>query len=76
MPLDTKKLKRKGKGTPPPVEETSNNLNKPPSGQKVPLQLNIDPELKREFKVYAAEHDVDMSILFGTVWRYYRDNHG
>jgi hypothetical protein len=76
MALDTKKLKRKGKGAPPPPVETSHNLDKPPSGQKVPLQLNIDPELKREFKVYAAERDVDMSVLFNTVWRYYRDNHG
>ena len=76
MALNTASLKRKGKGTPPPVVATSHNLEKPPSGQKTPLQLNIDPELKREFKVYAAEHDIDMSVLFTTVWQYYRENHG
>jgi hypothetical protein len=76
MAVDVKKLKRPGKGTPPAVEETHNNLVKPASGSKVPLQLNIDPELKREYRVYAAERDIDMSVLFATVWRYYRENHG
>jgi hypothetical protein len=51
-------------------------LDKPPSGKTVPLQVNIDPEVKREFRVYAAEHDVDMSVLFTTVWRYYKEKHG
>ena len=76
MAVDTRKLRRPGKGTPPAPVETHNNLVKPPSGKTVPLQVNIDPELKREFRVYAAEHDVDMSVLFGTVWRYYQENHG
>jgi hypothetical protein len=61
---------------PPSTEATHNNLTKPASGQKVPLQLNIDPELKRQFRVYAIERDMDMSVLFDTVWRYYRENHG
>jgi len=77
MALDMNKLKRpSGKGIPPPPAETNNNLAKPPSGKTVPLQVNIDPEVKREYRVYAAEHDVDMSILFTTVWRYYKENHG
>jgi hypothetical protein len=76
MALDTKKLKRPGKGTPPAAVATNNNLEKPPSGKTVPLQVNIDPEVKREFRVYAAEHDIDMSDLFTTMWRYYKENHG
>ena len=50
-------LKRptKGKGAPPPPARTENNLVKPASGQKVPLQLKISPELRREFKAYAVE---------------------
>jgi hypothetical protein len=76
MALDTKHLRKPKKGAPPPAAATANNLEKPPGGQKTPLQLNIDPELKREFKVYAAEHDLDMSILFATVWQYYRETHG
>jgi hypothetical protein len=76
MAVDMKKLARPGKGTPPPPTETNNNLLKPPTGKTVPLQVNIDPEVKREFRVYSAEHDIDMSSLFTTMWRYYKENHG
>ncbi len=76
MAVDIKNLKRLGKGTPPAPVETNNNLVKPPSGKTVPLQVNIDPEVKREFRVYAAEHDIDMSDLFTTMWLYYKENHG
>ncbi len=76
MAVDMNKLKRPGKGTPPLPVETNNNLEKPPTGKTVPLQVNIDPEVKREFRVYAAEHDVDMSGLFTTMWRYYKEKHG
>jgi hypothetical protein len=55
----------------PPLPSATNNLKK-----TVALQVNIDPEVKREFRVYAAEHDVDMSVLFTAMWRYYKDNHG
>jgi hypothetical protein len=54
----------------PSLPSATNNLKK-----TVALQVNIDPEVKREFRVYAAEHDVDMSVLFTTMWRYYKDNH-
>jgi hypothetical protein len=76
MAIDVNKLKRPGKGTPPPPASTNNNLSKPSAGKTVPLQVNIDPEVKREYRVYAAEHDVDMSDLFVTMWRYYKENHG
>lgn len=77
MAVNVKDLKKPaGKGTPPAPAETRHNLSKPASGAKVPLQLKIDPELKREYNVYAVEHDIDMSELFATVWRYYRENHG
>ena len=76
MAVTLNKLKRPGKGTPPSPAETNNNLVKPPTGKTVPLQVNIDPETKREFRVYAAEHDIDMSTLFVAMWRYYKENHG
>jgi len=76
MALDVNKLKRTGKGAPPTPAETNNNLVKPPTGKTVPLQVNIDPEIKREFRVYAAERDIDMSDLFVTMWQYYKKNHG
>lgn len=77
MAVDLKNLKRPtGKGTPPAPVETNNNLAKPPSGKTVPLQVNIDPEVKRQFRVYAAERDIDMSNLFVAMWQYYKENHG
>ena len=76
MAIDTKDLKRPGKGIPPAAVETNNNLAKPPSGSTVPLQLNIEPEIRREFQAYAAERDLDPRDLFVTVWRYYKENHG
>jgi hypothetical protein len=72
-------LKRptKGKGAPPPpASQTENNLAKPASGQKVPLQLKISPELRREFKAYAVERDAEVSTLFTQVWAFYREHHG
>ena len=67
-----------GKGTPPtPVEGRSgDNLAKPASGGKVPLQLKISPELRREFKTYAVERDSEASALFAKVWEFYKANHG
>lgn len=76
MAVDTKKLKRPGKGSPPPAVATNNNLVKPPSGTTVPLQVNIDPEVKREYRVYCAEHDIEMSDQFVAMWHYFKQNHG
>lgn len=76
MAVDVNKLKRPRKGTPPAASETNNTLVKPPTSKTVPLQVNIDPDVRREFRVYAAEHDIDLSNLFVTMWRYYKDTHG
>ena len=72
------KLKRpvNRKGTPPAQSTTSQNLAKPASGEKVPLQLKISPELRREFRVYAAERDIDISVLFADMWAFYKEHHG
>jgi hypothetical protein len=76
--VDIHKLKKPGnrKGTPPPQTTVSQNLVKPASGEKVPLQLKISPELRREFRVYAAERDMDMSALFADMWMFYKEHHG
>jgi hypothetical protein len=76
MAVTLKQLKRPGKGTPPSPVETSNNLLKVQKGSTVPLQLNIDPDIKREIRVYAAERDMDMSGLLVAAWQYYKENHG
>jgi hypothetical protein len=64
------------KGSPPPQNTVSQNVVKPPGGEKVPLQLKISPELRREFRVYAAERDIDMSVLFTDMWAFYKEQHG
>jgi len=78
MAIDASKLKRAAgsKGMPPLPAASSGNLTKPPSGQKVPLQLKISPELRREFRAYAAERDLELSELFNAVWAFYREHHG
>jgi hypothetical protein len=74
--LTSLKRPTKGKGAPPPLAQTENNLAKPASGQKVPLQLKISPELRREFKAYAVERDAEVSSLFAQVWAFYKEQHG
>jgi hypothetical protein len=64
------------KGEPPKPAETVQNLVKPPAGSKVPLQLKISPEMRRDFRTYALAHDRDANDLFEEVWTYYKDKHG
>ena len=71
-----KPTKSRPKGDPPASAETNNNLEKPATGKTVPLQVNIDPEIRKAYRVFAAERDVDMSKLFVTMWEYYKQNHG
>ena len=76
--VDTSKLKKSfgRKGTPPPPLPVGGNLHKPSSQEKVPLQLKISPELRREFRTYAAERDMELSALFSAVWAFYKEHHG
>jgi hypothetical protein len=76
--VDIHKLKKPAnrRGTPPPQTTVSQDLAKPASGEKVPLQLKINPELCREFLVYAVERDIDMSVLFADMWTFYKEHHG
>ena len=75
--LDMKKLARPGKGTPPaPAQTVTNNLSKPPSGQKVHQQVKIAPETRRAFRARAAEMDIDLGTLFELMWQSYKVNNG
>jgi hypothetical protein len=77
MPVDTAKVSRPSKkGAPPPEADTTFNLDKPATGQKVPLQVRISPELRREFKGHANDHDMNANRLFEAVWAYYKQQHG
>lgn len=37
---------------------SSANLNKPESGSLVDLSFKVDPEFRRDFRLYAAEHEL------------------
>ena len=75
--VNIKSLKRPGKGTPPPAEQpTRNNLAKPQSGLKVPLQVKISSEFRREVLAYAAENEIELSALFENMWQSYRQRQG
>ena len=76
--VDTTKVPKptNRKGAPPPTTDTNDNLDKPASGQKVPLQVRISTELRREFKGYANDHDMNANRLFELVWSYYKQQHG
>lgn len=51
------------KGAPPPLAQTVGNLDKPEPNTLQPLNFKVPPDFKREFKSYAAQHDVSMSQL-------------
>ena len=42
------------KGAPPTPVSTPDNLLRPVTGENVPFQVRIPPEVRREFKAYAA----------------------
>ena len=71
----TKGTPPSGKGQPPAEHEFQPNTQKPPSGTKAPLQLQVPPEVRRGVKAYAAEQDMTISDLFVRMWDEYRRNH-
>lgn len=64
------------KGEPPKASATSGNLIKPAIAEKVPLQVKIPPEIRADFKSYAAAHTLEGSQLFLMIWDYYKEHHG
>lgn len=64
------------KGEPPKPAHTTANLQRPPSTEKVPLQLKLSPEIRNDFKGYAGGHGMELSQLFALVWDYYKEHHG
>jgi hypothetical protein len=64
------------KGAPPTPEDAVQNLARPSTGGKVPLQLKIPDDVRYDFKAYALAHRRDANDLFEEVWKYYKENHG
>lgn len=67
-----KPSRTRGLPQPPTKAEPTGNLHKAPFGMKVPLQLKISPELRREYRAFAAERDLELSELFRAIWEHYR----
>lgn len=57
-----KPKKRKGQlGTPPQTAAPApKNLHKPSSGELAPLNFYVPPDFRREYKIFAAERDMNM----------------
>lgn len=73
-------LKPSSKGAPPtaatPGTVVGNNTAKPESGEKVPLNFRVDPEMRREFKAFAVEHDMQMVDVLKEAWAAYKREKG
>ena len=52
--------KAKGKGTPPQIEETKNNLSKASANDYVGMKFSVSPELRKEYKTFALDNDMTM----------------
>jgi len=67
--------RKRTKPIPPPVEDASpSNLDKPERTGTVQLKLNVDPAVRKEFKTFAAEHDITMSELLVKAFELYKQH--
>lgn len=55
--------KREGKGTPPPLAQTIENLEKTDPSELKPLNFKVDPDFHRNFKTFAAQKQMSMLEL-------------
>lgn len=57
--------KKSGKGAPPPMNKTVGNLDKTEPTRLTPLNFKVPAEFHREYKLYAASHEMTMlELLF------------
>lgn len=72
-------LKPGGKGLPPAPVEThvvGNHTSKVEAGTKIPCNFRVDAEFKKDLKVFAAAHDMDMVEVFEEAVREYMNRKG
>ncbi|WP_085609553.1 hypothetical protein [Vibrio parahaemolyticus] len=76
----SKKPTNKGKGdTPTSAHDTNvvgNNTNKPAAGELKPLNFKRSPEFIKEFKTFAASHEMKLSELLEEAFYYYKEHKG
>jgi len=64
--------KKGSKGTPPPIEATKENLQKPASNEKVQIHILATPEWKKDLQLFAVEHDSNISEVLRTAFELYK----
>ena len=65
--------KKAGKGTPP--TQSNSNLGKPSAVGLVPMNFKVSSEFARDFKVYAAMHDLKLVDLLKASFEQYKESH-
>jgi hypothetical protein len=74
MAVITSPKKKTTKGEPPPADKPSDNLTKAASSENVPLNFKVSTEFHREFKTYAAQHDISMLELLQRCFDTYKES--
>jgi hypothetical protein len=64
------------KGTPPPATAIVGNLDKAEPARLTPLNFKVPAEFRREFKTYAAQHDMSLSRLLQQSFHWFKKNNG
>ena len=69
------KSKPSAKGTPPPVSQIKNNLKTSVSETpKVGIQLKVDPEFKKDFKIQATMESLLLNEFLEKIYTFYMEN--
>ena len=63
------------KGTPPPVSEIKHNLKSPVAETpKVGIQLKVDSEFKKDFKIQATMESLLLNEFLEKIFNFYMEN--
>ena len=57
------------KGSPPSASATVGNLNKAEPRESVPLNFKVPRQFRRDFKTWAAQHDMTLNRLLQESFR-------
>ncbi len=76
--MSTTALQRpaRSRKSPPPAEKgpLTGNLHTEPRGSKMPFQVRIPAEVRRDFKSHAVNRDMDYNDLFVEVWQFWKEH--
>ena len=73
LEIDPPKARKTRLGIPPKADEPKiTNLNKHPSGRLAPMNFYVPVDFKREYKIYAAEKDMNMVDVLKNSFELYK----